>query len=48
VKESFLSVIECTDVKEIEIHAAEPLVSEPSAFQVEMANEKLRRQITWY
>ena len=28
---------------EIEIHTADPLVPEPSAFQVEMAIEKLKR-----
>jgi hypothetical protein len=29
------------DVRQAEIHAAEPLVPEPSAFEVEMAIEKL-------
>jgi hypothetical protein len=29
------------DVKQAEIHIAEPLVPEPSAFEVEMATEKL-------
>jgi hypothetical protein len=31
------------DVKKTEIHTAEPLVPEPSAFDVEMAIEKLKR-----
>jgi hypothetical protein len=31
------------DVKQTEIHTAEPLVPEPSAFEVEMAIEKLKR-----
>jgi hypothetical protein len=31
------------DVKQTEIHTAEPLVPEPSAFEVEMATEKLNR-----
>ena len=30
------------DVKQAEIHIAEPLVSEPSAFEVELAIEKLK------
>jgi len=30
-------------VRQAEIHTAEPLVPEPSAFGVEMANEKLKR-----
>jgi len=36
------------DVRERAIHTAEPLVSEPSAFEVEMAMEKLKRHITRY
>jgi hypothetical protein len=32
-----------SDVKQTEIHTAEPLVPEPSAFDVEMAIEKLKR-----
>jgi hypothetical protein len=32
-----------SDVRQREMHTAEPLVPEPSAFQVEMAIEKLRR-----
>jgi hypothetical protein len=31
------------DIKQTEIHTAEPLVLEPSAFQVEMAIERLKR-----
>jgi hypothetical protein len=31
------------DVRQTEIHTAEPLVLEPSAFEVEMAVEKLQR-----
>jgi hypothetical protein len=31
------------DVKQTEIHTAEPLVPQPSAFQIEMAIEKLKR-----
>jgi hypothetical protein len=31
------------DVRQIEVHTAEPLVPEPSAFEVEMAIEKLKR-----
>jgi len=29
------------DVRQTEIHTAEPLVPEPSAFEVELATEKL-------
>jgi hypothetical protein len=31
------------DVRQTEVHTAEPLVPEPSAFEVEMAIEKLKR-----
>jgi len=53
VEEPFLSDVDCTvhgvnDVRQTEIHTTEPLVSEPSAIEVEVANEKLKRQITWY
>jgi hypothetical protein len=34
--------------RQTEIHSTEPLVSEPSAFEIEMAIEKLKRQITKY
>ena len=37
-----LNVQGVNDIKHTEIHTAEPLVSEPSAFQVEMATEKLK------
>jgi hypothetical protein len=32
-----------SDVRRTEIHTAEPLVPEPSVFEVEMAIEKLKR-----
>jgi len=35
-----LNVHEVNDVSHTEIHTAEPLVPEPSAFEVEMAIEK--------
>jgi hypothetical protein len=38
-----LNVHGVNDVRQTEIHTAEPLVPEPSAFQVEMAIEKLKR-----
>jgi hypothetical protein len=31
------------DVRQTEIHTAEPVVAEPSAFEVMMVNEKLKR-----
>jgi hypothetical protein len=37
-----LNVHEVSDVRQTEIHAAETLVPEPSAFKVEMAIEKLK------
>jgi len=37
------SVHGVNDVRQTEIHTAEPLVPEPSAFEVEMAIEKLKR-----
>ena len=38
-----------SDVRQTEIHTAEPLVPEPSAFEVELAIEKLKKtQITRY
>jgi hypothetical protein len=39
-----LNVQEVNDVREIEIHTAEPLVAETSAFEFDMANEKLKRR----
>jgi len=38
-----LNVQGVNDVRQTEICTAEPLVPEPSAFQVEMANENLKR-----
>ena len=37
------NVHEISAVRHTEIHTAEPLVREPSAFEVEMAFEKLKR-----
>jgi hypothetical protein len=37
-----LNVCGVCDVRQTEIHTAEPLVPEPSAFEVEMAIEKLK------
>jgi len=34
------------DVRQTEIHTAEPLVPEPTAFELEMAIEELKRHIT--
>jgi hypothetical protein len=45
VEKLFLSVFKCTwdkDVRRTEIHTAEPLVPEPSAFEVEMVIENLK------
>jgi hypothetical protein len=41
VEKPFLSAVRC-DVKQTEINTAEPLVTEPSVFEVEMAIEKLK------
>ena len=38
----FLNVHGAKDVRQEEIHTAEPLVPEPSAFEVELAIEKLK------
>jgi hypothetical protein len=38
-----LNVHGVSDVRQKEIHTAEPLVPEPSAFEVEMAIETLKR-----
>jgi len=44
-----LNVYEVNDIRQAEIHTAEPLVPEPSAFEVDLAIEKLKNfQITWY
>ena len=36
------------NVRQAEIHTAEPLVPEPRAFEIEMAIKKLKTQITRY
>jgi hypothetical protein len=38
-----LNVYRASDVRQIEIHTAEPLVPDPSPFEVEIAIEKLKR-----
>jgi hypothetical protein len=38
-----LNVLEDNDIRQVEIHTAEPLVLQPSAFEIEMAIEKLKR-----
>jgi hypothetical protein len=38
-----LNVHRVNKVRQIEVHTAEPLVPEPSAFEVEMAIEKLKK-----
>jgi len=44
-----LNVREDNDVRQAEIHTVEPLVPEPSAFEVELAFGKLKKsQITRY
>ena len=43
-----LNVHGVNDVRQTEIHTAEPLVPEPSAFEFEMTIEKLKRQISRY
>jgi hypothetical protein len=48
VAELFLPAIECTvhgvdDVRQAEVHTAQPLVPEPNAFEFELAIEKLKR-----
>ena len=47
MEELFLPAVECTvhgvnDVRQAEIHTAEPLVPEPSAFEVGLAIQKLK------
>jgi len=42
-----LNVHGVNDINKIEIHTAEPLVPEPSAFVVEMATEKLKDINHW-
>jgi len=49
VEEPFPSVIDLhgvNDVRQAEIHTAEPPTPEPSAFQAEIAIEKLKTQNT--
>jgi hypothetical protein len=41
-----LNVHGVSDVRQTEIHTAEPLVTEPSAFEFELAIEKLKRPKT--
>jgi hypothetical protein len=41
-----LNVHGVNNVRQTEIHTAEPLVLEPSTFKVEMTNEKLKRRKT--
>jgi hypothetical protein len=43
-----LNVHGVNDVRQTEIHTAEPLKPESSAFEVELALEKLKLQITRY
>jgi hypothetical protein len=42
------SVHGVSDFRQTEIHTAEPLVPELSAFEVELATEKLKSHITKY
>jgi hypothetical protein len=39
-----LNIHGVSDVRQTEVHTAEPLVPEPSAFEVEMAIEKIKRR----
>jgi len=51
VEEPFLYLFnahELSDIRQTEIHTAEPLVSEAIAFEVQMAIKKLKRQINGY
>jgi hypothetical protein len=43
-----LNVRGVNNARQTEIHIAEPLVPEPSAAEVELAIEKLKRHITRY
>ena len=38
-----LNVHEFNDIRQAEMHTVEPLVPEPSAFEVELAIEKLKK-----
>jgi hypothetical protein len=40
-KNYFCQLLNCIDVRQTEMHAAEPLVPEPSSFEEEIAIEKL-------
>jgi hypothetical protein len=42
-----LNVHGINDVKRREIHIAEPLVTEPRPFEIEIANENLKRYKSW-
>jgi hypothetical protein len=42
-RSQLLNVHGVNDVKQTEIHTAEPLLSEPSTFEFELAVEKLKR-----
>jgi hypothetical protein len=49
VEQPFIPAIECTwvtDVRQREIHTVEPLVPEPSAFEIELAIERLKRLVS--
>ena len=41
-----LNVYEVNDIRETELHTAEPLVPEPTAFEVELAIKKLKSNIS--
>jgi hypothetical protein len=46
VEETFLLAIQCTwvhEVRQTKIHTAEPIVPQPSAFEVELAIKKIKR-----
>jgi hypothetical protein len=42
--DQLLKVHEVNDVRQTAVHTTEPVVPEPSAFEFEMAVEKLKRQ----
>jgi len=41
-----LNIHGVNDVRQTELHTAEPLVPEPSAFDIELATEKLKSHIS--
>ena len=43
-RHSFSQLLDVNHVRRTEVHKAEPLVPQPSAFEVEMAVEKLKRR----